>query len=105
MIYGNFDVGPAHASGGRTGFNPGRILQEVAIKAKADTKAAASEATVNAIKKLSNQKTPGAATIPNVTPSSSDMLGKFKALPDWVKWTAYAFGAIAVVKMVSPGRD
>ncbi len=111
MIYGSIDPGPNRPiNGPGGGFAPSRILQEVAIKAKADTAKAAQEATVNAIKKLANQSTPGGAKLPVVTASASSassvgIVDKFKALPSWVKWTAYAFGAIAVVKIASPGRD
>jgi len=114
MIHGNDNLdpsrfGPAQSSNGPGGgFSMNRVLSEVAIKAGQDTKAAATQATVNAIKKLANQKTPGSATIPNVAPASAasgSLTAKFKALPAWMRWTALGLGVIVAVKLVSPGRD
>lgn len=107
MIYGTIDPGPNKASGGRTGFNPGRVLQEVAIKAKADAGTAAKEATVAAIKKLANQSTPGGAKLPNVSASASSpgLAAKWSALPTWIRWTAYAVAGLAVMKAAAPSGD
>jgi hypothetical protein len=82
------------------------VLSPVAIKAGADAKAAATEATVNAIKKLAQKPT---ATMPDVTvaapPAPAGLLDKWKALPTWMRYTAYAIGALAVMKAAAPSGD
>ena len=109
MIYGNIDpaiIGPNKPiNGPGGGFS--RVFKEVAIKAGQDTKAAAEQATVNAIKKLAQVKTPGNAVMPDVSVSapSSSLSAKWSALPTWVKWTAFAVGALAVMKAAAPSGD
>lgn len=101
----NTDSGPP-----RSVYGPGsllnRVLAPVAIKAGADARAAATDATINAIKKLAQKPE---AKIPDVTvaPASSSvgLMDKFNALPAWQKYLSYAAAGIVVLKLVSPGRD
>jgi hypothetical protein len=82
------------------------MLKEVAIKAGADAKSAATEATVNAIKKLAQKPT---ATMPDVTvaapPAPAGLLDKWSALPAWIRYSAYAIAALAVMKAAAPSGD
>ncbi len=105
MICG--DLGPSQSVNGPNGSFFNRILSPIAIKAGADAKSAAEVATANAIKKLANQKTPGSATLPAVTgtPSATGIAATWRNLPTWVKLTAYAVGALALMKAAAPSGD
>lgn len=102
----NPDLGPAQPSNGSNGSFFNRVLQPVMVKAGSDAKAAAEQATVDAIKKLAQK--PG-AKIPDVTvaPPAAPvgLMDKFNALPAWQKYLSYAAAGIVVLKLVSPGRD
>ncbi len=108
MIYGSLDLnlGPNQSVNGPNGSFYNRVLAPVAIKAGEDAKAAATQATVNAIKKLAQKPT---ATMPDVTvaapPAPVGLMAKWSALPSWMKWTAYAVGALAVMKAAAPSGD
>lgn len=100
-------IGPARPSNGASGgFSVSRVLKDVSIRAGTDAKSAAERATMNAIKKLGSQKTPGSAQLPDVAPAAPlSLSGKFKALPSWARWAIIGVGAFAVIKIVSPGGD
>lgn len=99
MIYGtlNLDVGPNQSVNGPNGSFFNRVLKPVAIKAGADAKAAASQATVNAIKKLAQKPT---ATMPDVTPVSASP--DAPATP-WLKYALYGVAGLVVLKLISGG--
>lgn len=84
-------------------------FKPIAIKAVDDTKAAAAQATVDAIKKLAQKPS---ATMPDVTvtpqptpPAPAGLVDKWNALPTWMRYTAYAIGALALMKAAAPSGD
>lgn len=101
----NMDLGPNQSVNGPNGSFFNRVLAPVAIKAGADARAAATDATINAIKKLGKKPD---AKVPDVTVASTAPVGlmaKFNALPAWQRYLSYAAAGIVVLKIVSPGRD